>query len=143
MRFHTSLPVENIDKCVAFYRVLFGAEPVKRKADYAKFLPPDLALNISFHALPALAEASGEVHLGLEVAGEGELSRILERLEAAGLSPSSPAPVTCCYARQNKFWVTDPDGHRWEIYALEADTPEKTDPAAPCCPEPQSQPRSQ
>lgn len=138
MRFHTSLFVDDITQTVAFYRVLFGAEPVKHKPDYAKFLPPALDLNISFHSLPALAEGAGELHLGIEVAGEAELAHTLERLQAAGLSPSTPAHQTCCYARQNKFWVTDPDGHRWEIYALEEDTAEKSDPAAPCCPTPES-----
>ena len=135
MRFHTSLPVIDVAETVAFYRALFEAEPVKTRADYAKFLPPNAGLNISFHELPDAARALSGLHVGLEVAGEAELDRAFERLTAAGLAPRMQGEVTCCYARQHKFWLTDPSGYRWEVYYVAEDTDEKTDPAAPCCPQ--------
>jgi catechol 2,3-dioxygenase-like lactoylglutathione lyase family enzyme len=135
MRFHTSLPVRSLDETIAFYRALFGAEPTKRKPDYAKFLPEAVALNISFHELPGAVGALSGLHLGLEHTSRAELAGAFERLERAGLAPTRRETSTCCYASQDKFWVTDPSGYRWELYYLVEDRPERVDPAASCCAE--------
>jgi catechol 2,3-dioxygenase-like lactoylglutathione lyase family enzyme len=135
MRFHTSLPVRSIADTSAFYRVLFGAEPAKLKEDYAKFLPEAVALNISFHEHPDAVGALAGLHLGLEYSARTELAAAYERLERAGLSPTRRETSTCCYASQDKFWVTDPSGYRWELYYLVEDRPERIDPASSCCAE--------
>jgi catechol 2,3-dioxygenase-like lactoylglutathione lyase family enzyme len=133
MRFHTSLPVRHIGETIGFYEALFGAPPVKTKVDYAKFLPDEVQLNISFHEAPGQVDALKGVHLGLELASRDALERARARLEAAGLMPSRRETATCCYASQDKFWVQDPSGYRWELYYRIEDTEQKRDPALACC----------
>ena len=131
MRFHTSLPVQSIPETTAFYRVLLQSEPVKTKEDYAKFLPPHLQLNISFHESPG-AVLEG-VHLGLELADQAEVDEAAARLEAAGVPLIRRETSVCCYANQDKFRVTDPSGYEWEIYTLLEDTEHKIDSGTTCC----------
>lgn len=133
MRFHTNLPVADIERTVAFYRILFDSEPVKIKADYAKFLPPDLGLNISFHHNPDGAADLRRLHLGIEQPDRAALDRAHARLERAGLISQARDTSVCCYASQDKLWVTDPDGYEWELYVLLEDTEQKIDPATTCC----------
>lgn len=133
MRFHTSLPVRDLQATVAFYRVLFDAEPVKTKADYAKFLPGDLDLNISFHESPDSVPALVGLHLGIEMPDRATLDRAHERLEHAGLISGGRETSVCCYANQDKFRVTDPSGYEWEIYELLADTELKIARNTGCC----------
>ncbi len=132
MRFHTSLPVTDIARTVDFYRLLLDSEPVKVKADYAKFLPGD-HLNISFHTNPDGVETLRSIHLGFQLSSRAELDVVYARLAAAGLPSGKRETSICCYASQDKFWVTDPDGYRWELYYLVADTDVKIAPATACC----------
>lgn len=132
MRFHVNLPVADVERSVAFYRELFRSEPVKQRDDYAKFLPPDVALNISFRRDPEGVAALETPHLGFEVLSREALERAHRRLAAAGLAETRETSV-CCYALQDKFWVTDPDGYRWELYYLVEDTAEKMSPSTGCC----------
>ena len=108
MRFHTSLPVSNIKDTAAFYRALFDEEPVKVKADYVKFLPKALDLNISFHEASDGVMALQALHLGIEMPNQTALNRAHERLLKAGLVSTTRETSICCYANQDKFWVTDP-----------------------------------
>jgi catechol 2,3-dioxygenase-like lactoylglutathione lyase family enzyme len=133
MRFHTSLPVRDIDKTTAFYRMLFGSEPVKRRDDYVKFLPDDFPVNLSFHQNDQGPGELRALHLGFEVKDQGQLNRLFLRLEAANLVSSSRKTEVCCYANQDKFWVKDPDGYEWELYYLVSDTLEKMGPKVSCC----------
>ena len=141
MRFHTSLPVRDIPETIAFYRTLFNAEPVKTRTDYAKFLPPELDLNISFHATSQGPGALAAIHLGLEIGDRAALDRAQARLAAAGLITQHRDTSICCYANQDKFWVTDPNGYRWEVYRVVEDTDVKVAPpvrrateSTVCCP---------
>ncbi|WP_428265190.1 ArsI/CadI family heavy metal resistance metalloenzyme [Haliangium sp.] len=130
MRFHTSLPVKSISDTVAFYRVLFESEPVKTKPDYAKFLPPGAALNISFHQNPHAVGPFTDLHLGFEMPDRAALDRAHARLAEAGFITVERETSVCCYASQDKFWVTDPNGYQWEVYLLLEDTEAKFAPAA-------------
>lgn len=132
MRFHTSLPVTNIDKTIEFYTQLLGVEPVKTKPDYAKFLWGD-GLNITFHTNPAGADALRKLHLGFQLDSQAQLDEAHARLEAAGLISTERETAICCYANQDKFWVKDPDGYEWELYLLLEDTDVKIAPATQCC----------
>lgn len=134
MRFHTSLPVTDVDATVRFYTTLFGAEPVKVKTDYAKFLPESGGLNISFHQDAEKVAALRPLHLGFELPSQAALDGIQARLEAAGLLSGPRETSVCCYANQDKFWVTDPSGYQWELYVLLADTEKKIDAGSGCCP---------
>jgi catechol 2,3-dioxygenase-like lactoylglutathione lyase family enzyme len=133
MRFHTSLPVTHIEKTIQFYSVLFRTPPVKVKDDYAKFLPEILDLNISFHASESGPSALRNLHLGLEMPDQATLDETHARLSAAGLVDSARETSICCYANQDKFWVTDPDGYQWEIYVLLENTEQKLGKSTSCC----------
>ena len=124
MRFHTSLPVRNIQATIAFYRVLFDCEPVKTKRDYAKFLPAGGGLNISFHEDPDAVAKLSSLHIGYEMPDRAALDLAHDRLTRAGLVTVERETSVCCYANQDKFWVTDPSGD-WEIYLLLEDTEQK------------------
>lgn len=131
MKFHTNLPVRDIEATTRFYSILFDEQPVKKKPDYVKFLPERVALNISFHQ--ADAPALRDLHLGFEMSDQNSLDRLYARLEAEGLIRGQRDTSVCCYANQDKFWVVDPDGYEWEIYRLLEDTEKKIDPKTTCC----------
>jgi catechol 2,3-dioxygenase-like lactoylglutathione lyase family enzyme len=120
IRFHLSLNVSSLDRSVAFYRTLFGKEPAKRRADYAKFELDDPPLVLSLE--PAPRTAGGALnHVGFRMPDSTALVAMQRRLEVAGIRSQREEGVECCYARQTKFWVTDPDQTLWEIYTLEED----------------------
>jgi catechol 2,3-dioxygenase-like lactoylglutathione lyase family enzyme len=117
---HMALNVANLSASVDFYRVLFGCEPAKRHADYAKFEldTPPVAFSLQPGPRPPGASLS---HIGLRFTSEEAVFRIQDRLQAAGIPFSRQEGVICGYARQSKCWVADPDNNYWEIYVLEAD----------------------
>jgi catechol 2,3-dioxygenase-like lactoylglutathione lyase family enzyme len=122
VRFHLSLNAADLNKSVAFFRTLFGTEPAKVRADYAKFEPDDPPLVLS------LEPARGEVgrggalnHLGFRLPDAKSLVAMQERLERAGMRTRREEGVECCYAKQTKFWAHDPDGNLWEVYTFEGD----------------------
>ena len=113
---HISLNVTNLDRSVDFYRRFLG-EPAKLKADYAKFVTEDPAIHLAMQ--PALSEPAPHgalSHLGIRVGTDAEVRRWRDRVQETGLKFEDEINTTCCYARQDKFWITDPDGNRWEVY---------------------------
>jgi len=120
VKFHASLNVSNLERSIDFYSRLLDAQPVKLFADYAKFeveIPP-MVLSLK----PKRASAGGPLnHLGLRVVTLEQFEAIRERLEVGGYRLGRQDDVQCCYARQTKFWVTDPDDTMWEVYVLHAD----------------------
>src|SRR4051812_13460871 len=120
VRFHLSLNVSDLGSSVAFYRVLFGMEPAKLRGDYAKFEPDEPPLVLSLEPTP---RGSGGAlnHLGFRMPDSESLVRMQRRLEQAGIRSQREEGVECCYARQTKFWVHDPDGTLWEVYTLDED----------------------
>ncbi len=120
VRFHISLNVSNLERSIHFYRVLFDLEPAKRRDDYAKFEPdvPPLVLSLE----PNGRSGGGTLnHLGIRLPDARRLVSVQERLERAGIRSQREEGVECCYAKQTKFWVQDPDGTLWEFYTLEDD----------------------
>jgi len=123
-KFHISLNVADLDRSVAFYRVLFGTEPAKCRPDYAKFELADPAVVLSLE--PMRHQPGGALnHLGLRMPDSPTLVGVQERLEAAGIPTSREENVECCYARQTKFWCVDPDRNNWELYVVEEDLDHK------------------
>jgi len=121
-RIHLSLRVrpERLSAMVDFYTTLFGAAPRKRFADYVQFDLADPPLNLTF--VPTEAARTGELdHLGLQVFSGEALDASRSRLAAAGLAPRDERAVDCCYARQDKFWLTDPEGREVEVFRKLAD----------------------
>jgi catechol 2,3-dioxygenase-like lactoylglutathione lyase family enzyme len=117
-RFHIHVAVENLEKSVQFYSTLFGAEPIKLKEDYAKWLLEDPRLNF---AISTRSDIHGVNHLGIQVENEAELNEITTRLKNADLGVYGEGETTCCYAESNKAWVRDPANIAWEAYQNMAD----------------------
>lgn len=112
-RFHIHVGVKNIEQSVQFYSTLFGQKPIKLKPDYAKWLLDDPRLNF---AISTRTDEVGVNHLGIQVEVPSELEEITTRLKNADLGIQDEGETTCCYAKSNKAWVTDPAGIAWEAY---------------------------
>jgi len=118
--FHVGLNVADLEKSVAFYSTLFALSPAKHYGDYAKFEVGEPPLVLALYPSPQ-APGGALNHIGLRYRNSAELVEIQRRLEQAGISTQRQDDVECCYARQTKFWVTDPDRNLWEIYTLHED----------------------
>jgi catechol 2,3-dioxygenase-like lactoylglutathione lyase family enzyme len=132
---HISLNVSNLDRAVDFYKRLFG-EPAKLKADYAKFVTSDPAIHLAIQPTLTLPASVGALsHLGIRVETDAEVRRWRDRVQERGLFFEDEINTTCCYARQDKFWVTDPDGNRWEVYNVleDVDSLPVVDGKSACC----------
>ncbi|MEO5763967.1 MAG: ArsI/CadI family heavy metal resistance metalloenzyme [Casimicrobiaceae bacterium] len=112
-RFHVHVAVRSLDESIRFYSTLFGAPPAVEKADYAKWMLDDPRINF---AISTRAGRLGVNHLGLQVDDAAELEDIHGRLDAAGAAVSAEQDVSCCYARSDKYWITDPQGIAWESF---------------------------
>jgi catechol 2,3-dioxygenase-like lactoylglutathione lyase family enzyme len=120
-RLQLALNVDDLEESIAFYSRLFGTEPAKVKPGYANFAVADPALKL---VLIENAGHGGSLnHLGVEVADVDTVDREQTRLAAEGLASVEQRDTTCCYARQNKFWVEGtPNREQWEIYTVLEDT---------------------
>jgi catechol 2,3-dioxygenase-like lactoylglutathione lyase family enzyme len=115
-RLQLALNVEDIDAAVAFYSTLFDTAPAKRRPGYANFAIEEPSLKLVLFENPG---HSGTLnHLGVERDSVEEVQSEAARLEAAGLPLRVEGDVVCCYARQDKHWVSGPDGQDWENYVV-------------------------
>jgi catechol 2,3-dioxygenase-like lactoylglutathione lyase family enzyme len=120
-RVQLALNVEDIDEAVAFYSKLFGAEPAKRHDGYANFAVTNPPLKLVLLENPGHGGTLN--HLGVEVADTNEVDAEQTRLADIGLASVDERGTTCCYAKQDKFWVEGtPNGERWEIYTVLEDS---------------------
>ncbi|MFN6539229.1 MAG: ArsI/CadI family heavy metal resistance metalloenzyme [Nostoc sp. EkiNYC01] len=127
LKTHVALNVSNIEKSVAFYRAMFGLEPIKYKVDYAKFDIANPALNLTLNLTNNVQSGGTLSHLGVQVESTQEVEAAVQRFTESGLALFTEDNTDCCYALQDKVWVTDPDGNRWEVFVVKVgDTaPEK------------------
>ena len=115
-RIQLALNVSNLDESIAFYSQLFGVEPAKRRPGYANFAVAEPPLKL---VLIENAPKAGTInHLGVEVETSAEVVVAEHRLQGKGLKTQTENQVSCCYAVQDKVWVTDPDNSPWEIYTI-------------------------
>jgi catechol 2,3-dioxygenase-like lactoylglutathione lyase family enzyme len=120
-RVQLALNVNDIDEAVTFYTALFGTGPAKRRPGYANFAIAEPPLKLILLENPGQGGTLN--HLGVEVADAATVDAEQARLAQAGLAAVDERDTTCCYARQDKFWVTgSPGGERWEIYAVLEDS---------------------
>ena len=112
-RFHVHVSVKDLAASIRFYQTLFGAKPAITKPDYAKWMLEDPRVNfaISTHRQPV-----GVNHLGLQVDADEELRGMRAQLEAADARMVEESEQPCCYAKSDKYWVTDPTGIAWETF---------------------------
>ena len=136
-RMHVSLYVGDLARTIGFYNAFFGRAPEKTRPGYAKYVLPEPALIISFVENKDRVRANFG-HLGIQVEERADLDRRLAIAREQGLVSKEEMGTACCYAEQDKFWATDPDGHQWEVYHFHADV-EFNDPhfasadTAACC----------
>ena len=119
-RFHVHVAVPDLAESVRFYSTLFGAEPSVRKDDYAKWMLDDPRVNF---AISSRGGASGVNHLGFQVESGEELEAMHTQLAAADSAVFAEKGANCCYARSDKYWVTDPAGVGWETFHTLASIP--------------------
>jgi catechol 2,3-dioxygenase-like lactoylglutathione lyase family enzyme len=136
-RIHVAFAVRDLDRSIAFYRILFGRDPSKRKPGYAKFENAEPGLNLALNEVAGYARDAHSVeHFGIELGSPDAVTEATARLRAAGLETRVEDEVTCCYAVQKKVWVADPDGRPWEVYVvLDSDAASYRSSASDCCAE--------
>ena len=121
---HISLNVRNIEQSVEFYKKMLGIEPSKVRTGYAKFDVQNPPLNLALNE-GRFNERGALSHLGIQVATTSDVLAIRERWAKAGLYTRDEMQTNCCYAIQDKTWVSDPDGNEWEVFVvLEDNLPE-------------------
>lgn len=133
MRVQLALNVSDLEKAVDYYSKLFGAVPAKRRPGYANFAIDRPPLKLVLLEVPDAPERLN--HLGVEVFEQAEVDEAIARLQSAGIAGEIEVDRTCCYARQDKVWSSDPQGARWEFYRVLADS--QTFAEAPKPPEPE------
>jgi catechol 2,3-dioxygenase-like lactoylglutathione lyase family enzyme len=119
-RFHVHVAVSSLQDSIRFYSTLFGSDPTVRKDDYAKWMLEDPRVNF---AISERVDALGVNHLGLQVDDASELDALLAQLREADAAMVEQRDATCCYARSDKVWVTDPQGVAWETFHTLASAP--------------------
>jgi catechol-2,3-dioxygenase len=132
---HISLNVRNIGQSVEFYKKMLGIEPSKVRSGYAKFDVQNPPLNLALNEVP-FNERGALSHLGIQVASTADVLAMRERWARAGLNTRDEMQTSCCYAIQDKTWVSDPDGNEWEVFVvLEDNLPEESGVGvSACCP---------
>jgi catechol 2,3-dioxygenase-like lactoylglutathione lyase family enzyme len=111
-----ALNVSDLEAAIDFYSKLFQAEPAKRRPGYANFAIAEPPLKL---VLIENADGGGTLnHLGVEVMSTDEVTATQARLAGEGMATATEEGVTCCYAKQDKVWVDDPDGAPWEVYTV-------------------------
>lgn len=128
---HVSLNVSDIDASVAFYEAAFGVKAAKRRPGYAKFDLEAPSLNLTMNQSPRTGVNAS--HFGIQVATSDDVLEAKNQFEAAGLRTLSEEDTACCYAVQDKVWVTDPDGNAWEVFVVKADAPVMRETKSVCC----------
>jgi lactoylglutathione lyase len=136
-RFHVHAHVEDLSQSIAFYSKMFGAEPTRIESDYAKWMLEDPRINF---AISTRGGKPGVDHLGIQTDTEEELVELKARAQAADMALLDEGETTCCYARSDKYWVTDPQGIAWEQFhtlgnvpVFSEKTPSATGQSSACC----------
>ena len=119
-RVQLALRVADLDAAVDFYSRLFDAAPAKRRPGYANFALTEPPLKLVLLEGEA-GEPTRMDHLGVEVPSTDEVAAAQRRLAGEGLPTATEEGVTCCYAVQDKVWVTGPGGEPWEVYTVTGD----------------------
>jgi len=118
VKVHVALNTPRFDESVRFYRTFLGLEPVKLKPGYAKFDVIEPGLNLTLNASKGIDSPGALNHLGIQVQSTDAVKAAAERLKAEGLATFEEENTDCCYALQDKVWVTDPNGYRWEVFVV-------------------------
>jgi catechol-2,3-dioxygenase len=118
-RLYVHVSVEDLDQSIGFYSTMFAAQPTVVKPDYAKWMLEDPRVNF---AISTRCLKPGLDHLGIQVESEGELREVYARLQQADRPVLEEGATTCCYARSEKSWISDPQGIAWETFLTRGDS---------------------
>jgi catechol 2,3-dioxygenase-like lactoylglutathione lyase family enzyme len=129
---HVSINVRNVTESIEFYRRMLGIEPAKVRTGYAKFDVQNPPLNLALNEVP-FNERGALSHLGIQVASTDDVLVLRMRWADEGLITRDEMRTNCCYAIQDKTWVTDPDGNEWEVFVVLEDNLPETDQSISCC----------
>lgn len=119
-RVQLALNVDDLDSAIAFYSNLFRTEPAKVRPGYANFAIADPPLKLVLFENPGLGGTLN--HLGIEVGSRDDVRSEVTRFTSAGMYTEEEVGATCCFALQDKVWVTGPAGEKWEVYTVLADS---------------------
>lgn len=112
-RFHVHMHVNDLPRNIAFYSAMFNQPPARTEGDYAKWMLEDPPVNF---AISTRGDKPGVDHLGIQVGNAEELSALKDNATRADMALLDEGETTCCYARSDKYWVTDPQGMAWEQF---------------------------
>ena len=112
-RFHVHMHVDDLSKNIAFYSAMFNQPPARTEGDYAKWMLEDPPVNF---AISTRGDKPGVDHLGIQVGTADELTALKDNATRADMALLDEGETTCCYARSDKYWVTDPQGMAWEQF---------------------------
>ena len=118
-RFHVHVHVDDLAKSIGFYSKLFASEPARVEGDYAKWMLDDPRVNF---AISTRGDKPGLDHLGFQVDDASELADLKARAESADMDLLDEGATTCCYAKSEKSWITDPQGLSWETFLTTGDS---------------------
>ncbi|MDT5009679.1 MAG: hypothetical protein QOH57_1296 [Mycobacterium sp.] len=130
-RVQLALNVDNLGEAITFYSKLFDTDPAKIKDGYANFAIAEPALKLVLLENPGKGGTIN--HLGVEVESTDTVHTEIARLASEGMFTEEEMGTTCCFATQDKVWVTGPGGEKWEIYTVLADSETFGDKPAPAC----------
>jgi catechol 2,3-dioxygenase-like lactoylglutathione lyase family enzyme len=135
-RIHIGLAVKDLAVATSFYETLFGQPPSKTRPGYAKFEVAEPAVNLSLNQIAGETGPRNAVaHYGIQVKSTDAVARMRERFAGTGMGIRVEDNVTCCYAVQDKVWVADPDGNKWEVFVvLDNEGPQHAQ-SGSCCPD--------
>ncbi len=119
-RFHVHVHVEDLAQSVAFYSKMFATEPTRRESDYAKWMLDDPRINF---AISTRGGTPGVDHLGIQTDTADELVALKAQAKSADLALFDQGETSCCYAKSEKHWITDPQGVAWEHFHTLGDIP--------------------
>ena len=135
-RFHVHVAVDDLNANIRFYSTVLGAQPTVQKPDYAKWMLDDPRINF---AISKRGAKTGIDHLGFQVDSDEELTTLRKQVAGAEIAAIDQRDATCCYARSDQYWITDPQGLAWETYrtlseaAIYGSATVKEDASAACC----------
>lgn len=126
-RVHMGLAVTDLEASRRFYELLLSMPPTKTREGYVKFESVDPPINLTLSPSDGAATSGRQVtHFGIQLKSTEAVAEQWTRLAGLGLNPRKEESVNCCYATQDKVWVSDPDGNDWEVFVVtDADAPSK------------------
>ncbi|HEX8494324.1 MAG TPA: ArsI/CadI family heavy metal resistance metalloenzyme [Pyrinomonadaceae bacterium] len=129
LKAHLALNVKDVESSTEFYKKMLGIEPSKVRAGYAKFDVQNPPLNLTLNQVP-FKERGALSHLGIQVADTSDVLALRQQWIERGLVTREEMQTNCCYALQDKAWVSDPDGNEWEVFVVLKDNLTET---SVCC----------